>query len=281
MAISESQETSSSERHQRWTLADLPWERVRRAAPGEADEFFYLVAGASFMEATTGIYTGNLVEQFAGDAEITGWLEEHWLPEELQHGTALRHYVETAWPEFDWPRAYGPFVEEFRAICERDAVEDRKSLEMASRCVVEMGTASYYTTLARASPDPVLSLLARRIVEDEVRHYKHFYRFFRRYREVEETGRGSVLPALWRRLRMTAGDDSFTALKHVYLGRHPGAGFDRAMYRGIRRRCASRLDGYFPHRMSVLMLLKPLDLPHGAHRVILPIVETLARRFVP
>ena len=36
---------------------------------------------------------------------------------------------------------------------------------MASRCVVEMGTASYYTTLSRASPEPVLSLLTRRIVE--------------------------------------------------------------------------------------------------------------------
>jgi hypothetical protein len=64
---------------------------------------------------------------------------------------------------------------------------------------------------------------AWRIVENEVRHYKHFYRFFRRYREIEETGGMAVLPALWRRLRMTAGDDSFTALKHVYLARHLGA----------------------------------------------------------
>src|SRR5439155_20657353 len=116
-------------------------------------------------------------------------------------------------PEFEGEPAYLRFGEEFRPFSDA-SLESRRSLEMASRCVVEMGTASYYPTLSRASSEPVLSLLARRIVEDEVRHYKHFYRFFRRYREAECPSRAAIIPALWRRLRMTGGSDSFIGLKN-------------------------------------------------------------------
>ena len=176
---------------QRWSLADIPWHEIRHDRVANSDAFFYLVASASLMESATDLYTENLIEFLAGDDEVTSWLEHYWLPEELQHGRALRRYVETAWPEFEWEPAYLRFVEEFRPFCDT-SLETRRSLEMASRCVVEMGTASYYTTLSRASPEPVLSLLARRIVEDEVRHYKHFYRFFRRYREAECPSRAAI-----------------------------------------------------------------------------------------
>src|SRR6201996_8452156 len=165
---------------QHWSLADIPWNTIRHDVIANRDAFFYLVASASLMESATDLYTENLIEFLAGDDEVTSWLEHYWLPEELQHGRALRRYVETAWPEFEWEPAYLRFVEEFRPFCDT-SLETKRSLEMASRCVVEMGTASYYTTLSRASPEPVLSLLARRIAEDEVRHYKHFYRFCRGY----------------------------------------------------------------------------------------------------
>ena len=56
---------------------------------------------ASLMESATDLYTENLVDYFAGDEEVTLWLEQYWLPEELQHGRALRRYVEAAWPQFD------------------------------------------------------------------------------------------------------------------------------------------------------------------------------------
>src|SRR5438067_9790049 len=137
---------------------------------------------------------------------------------------------------------------------------------MASRCVVETGTASYYTTLSRASPEPVLAGLARHIVEDEVRHYKHFYRFFRRYRAIENPSRAEVVPALWRRLRMSGGDDSFIVLKHVYASRHPEARFDARLYRSLRRECRDLVRNHFPHEMSVRMLLKPLALGPRAQR---------------
>src|SRR5262249_47557537 len=150
---------------------------------------------------------------------------DYWLPEELQHGRALRRYVEVAWPEFDWQPAHASFIEEFRPFCQI-ALEPARCLEMASRCVVETGTASFYRTLSRAAPEPVLSTLPRHIADDEVRHYKHFYRFFRKYQDHDTPRRAAVIPALWRRLRMTGGDDSYIVLKHVYAARHPGRSYD-------------------------------------------------------
>ena len=38
--------------------------------------FFYLVAAASLMESATGLYTDNLLDFFAGDEEVTLWLEQ-------------------------------------------------------------------------------------------------------------------------------------------------------------------------------------------------------------
>ena len=265
-----------------WSLADIPWQALQHDRAGASEELFYMVASASFMEATTGLYTRNLIDLFAGDDEIGGWLNQHWLPEELQHGRALRHYVEAAWPEFDWDRAYRPFFEEFQQFCRLDELEPVRSLEMASRCVVEMGTATYYTALSRASPEPVMSQLARHIADDEVRHYKHFYRYFRRYRAAEgASGRGAVMAALARRLRMTDGQDGFITVKHVYAHRHPDTPFDDRAYRALRRRCRDFVGAHFPHRMAVRMLLKPLGLGARTQRLAEPIVTAVSRCIAP
>jgi hypothetical protein len=265
---------------QHWSVDDIPWHAIRRDAVAHTDALFYLLASASLMESATDLYTENLIEFFAGDVEVTSWLENYWLPEELQHGRALRRYVEFAWPQFDWEPARHRFVEEFRPFCDV-ALEPSRSLEMASRCVVETGTASYYRTLSRASPDPVLGMLTSHIAEDEVRHYKHFYRFFRKYQDQEAQSRTAVLPALWRRLRMTGGDDSYIVLKHVYGARHPGERFDIEVYRHVRRECRTLLHGHFPHEMGVRMLLKPLGLGPRAQRMTLPVVAAVARRILP
>src|SRR5690348_5805343 len=81
-----------------WSLDDIPWHMIRQDAVAQT-AFFYLVATASLMESATDLYAENLIDYFAGDEEVTSWLERYWLPEELQHGKALRRYVEVAWPE--------------------------------------------------------------------------------------------------------------------------------------------------------------------------------------
>jgi len=265
---------------QRWSLDSLDWEAIRRTRDARDEDFFYLVAAASFMEITTDRYTRNLIDKFAGDDEITTWLERHWLPEELQHGEALRRYVRTAWPQFDWDRVYAAFIDEFETYCGAEKLEPTRSREMASRCVVEMGTASFYTTLSRTSREPVLAMLARRIAEDEIRHYKYFYRYFRRYQQTEPANRRHVAAAIWNRLRMIDGEDNAVAIKHLYAARHPGKAFDRKVYNHIRRGSKELIGRQFPLRMSVRMLLRPLSLGRRAQHIVAPLAEAVLRRVV-
>jgi hypothetical protein len=260
----------------RW-LDSIDWSAIRADAVGEPEALFYLVASASFVESTTDHYTANLIAQFDGDDEVTTWLEQYWLPEEMQHGRALRRYVEVAWPNFDWDQVYATFVEEFSTYCRTDRLEPTRAREMASRCVVEMGTAGFYTTLSRMTHDPVLVTIAQRIARDEIRHYKHFYRYFLRYQQTEPASRQAVCHALLNRLRMIDGEDSIIALKHLYRARHPGERMDNRACRRFRRRSRQLIQPHFPYRMCVQMLLKPLGLGPRTRRVAIPVTETLAR----
>ncbi|HEV2187220.1 MAG TPA: ferritin-like domain-containing protein [Stellaceae bacterium] len=277
-----SQTTSATAaKPQHWALDDIDWSRLRRDLVADNEALFYLVASASFVEAATDLYTQNLVDYFSADEEITDWLKAHWLPEELQHGQALRRYVQLAWPDFDWDGVYERFLPEFTRQCAEDGVEKTRSREMASRCIVEMGTSSYYRTLSRMTDEPVLSELTRRISDDEVRHYKHFYSYLKKYQRREGQRRGGIAVALWNRLRMIDGEDSRIAMRHVYQARNAGGAPDNRMLKGMRRGWRAMIQAHFPHRMCVQMLLKPLGLGPRAHRLALPVFEAVARRVVP
>lgn len=267
----------SARAHQRWTLDDIPWQTICPEIMVDQELLFYLATTASFIETATDTYTRNLITYYSDDPEIAVWLEQHWQHEELQHGRALKRYVQTAWPGFDWDRVYRAFFAEFSAHCKIEALEPTHCLEMTSRCIVEMGTAGYYTTLSRLSPEPVLSRIAGLIREDEVRHYKYFYRYFLRYRERENPGRIPVLKAILRRLRMIDGEDSSIALKYAYAIRHPEAPFNHRVYRKIQRQGRHLMGPCFPHEMSVKMTLKPLDLNPQVQKLLVAVILLLSR----
>lgn len=267
-----------SQRGQRWTLNDIPWQTIDCALMAPQETVFYLVVSASFVETATDTYTRNLVDYYAGDKEVSSWLARRWQQEELQHGMALRRYAETAWPGLRWQQAYDAFFRDFYAKCEADALETSRCLEAVSRCIVEMGTASYYLALSRLSPDPVLTKLAGLIREDEVRHYKYFYRYFRNYRDREHTGRAQILRAILRRLRMLDVDDSSIALKHAYDLRHPGAAYDRQVYRRLQKQLRHDIGPRFPVEMSAKMTLKPLDLHPYAQKSLLAMIGFISHR---
>jgi hypothetical protein len=266
---------------QHWTLDDIDWSRLRRDRVADNEAIFYLIASASFVEAATDLYTRNLVDYFSNDDEITVWLKAHWLPEELQHGQALRRYVQLAWPDFDWDGVYERFLPDFTRQCAEDGLEKTRSREMASRCIVEMGTSSYYRALSRMTDEPVLSELTRRISDDEVRHYKHFYSYLKKYQRREGERRTGIAIASWNRLRMIDGEDSRIAMRHVYQARNAGGVLDNRMLKGMRRGWRAMIQAHFPHRMCVQMLLKPLALGPRTHRAALPVFEAIARRVVP
>ncbi|MDE2235248.1 MAG: ferritin-like domain-containing protein [Gammaproteobacteria bacterium] len=265
------------ESQQLWSPDDIAWDSIRLDAVDRQEELFYLVTVASFIEITSDLYTRNLFEYFIDDTEITQWLEHHWEHEELQHGHCLKRYVQKAWPWFDWESAYQGFHAEYSQYCKLDLLEPTRSMEMAARCVVEMGTASYYTMLNRLSTEPLLCQLTGYIRDDEVRHYKHFYHYFLRYRDREGAGRARVLRALWHRLKMIDGEDGLIALKHVFMASHPGETFDMRIYRRLQKRCRHAAAKYLPLQMSIKMLIKPLDLNPHLQQLALPVLKRIAR----
>lgn len=250
----------------RWRLEALPFESVERDALVDNRIVFYLLATASFVEITTDLYTRNLIDYFAGDREIQGWLAGGWEPEELQHGRALRRYVETVWPDFEWEISYRKFLAEYRECCKVELLGPTRALEMARRCIVETGTCSYYTMIQRLAPCPVLAELAGNIRTDEASHYRHFYDYFRRYSKEEGPSRRQVLRALIGRIREIEGEDGYIAFKHVWLAVNPGARFEKRYYRRFTRAVRKVAVEHYPFRMAATMATKPLGLMEKSQR---------------
>jgi hypothetical protein len=243
-----------------WSMEDIPYAALARERVRDDRRLFYLVASASFIEITSDLYTQNLVEYFRHDREIADWLERVWQKEEVQHGAALRRYVETAWPDFDWDAAYQDFLAAYAPLCTVDQLAATRALEMAARCVVETGTATFYRMLSERTHEPVLKLLAARISADEVRHYKHFYRWFLRYQAVERPGRAAVLRTLWNRAAEIDAEDAFLAFRAVFLARHPHSDCRKDDYDAYRKAIVQLGKHHYPYGMMVKMLLKPLGL---------------------
>jgi rubrerythrin len=242
-----------------WSLDEVPLDKVDRAAVAHREDLFYLVTAASFIEIASDLYTHNLVAYFDDDPEIRGWLEQRWEHEEMRHGRVLRAYAQHAWPEFDWERAYAGFLAEYSQQCTVEAFEPTRCLELAARCVIETGTATYYESLASQSAEPVLQGIATRIRADEINHYKHFYRYFRTYRARENQGRLPVLRALVRRVAEVRDSDAECALRHVHAVRHPSA--TNASAHTLYTHMAAQMRHHYPLDMAVKMILKPLELP--------------------
>ena len=258
-----------------WSVDEIRYDEIERDRIKEDTQLLYLLTSASFIEITSDLYTRNLVEFFGEDRETVQWLEERWEPEELQHGAALKRYVQAAWPDFDWDGAYQSFFSEYARTCSMEALEPKRALELAARCVVETGTSSFYTMLAAIDREPVLTQLAARIRADEVRHYKHFYRYFLKYCERERPSRIAVLKTLLKRAAAVQSEDALIAFKHVHLMRNPGAAFQRSDYDSYCDSVRQIAKYHFPQEMAVKMMLKPLGFGAMAGRIAVPMAMSL------
>ncbi|HWW04810.1 ferritin-like domain-containing protein [Collimonas sp.] len=249
------------EENTHWKIADLDFSKINIAQVRPDENLFYLVTCASFVESGSDLYTQNLVDYYGDEPEISTWLREQWEVEELQHGQALRAYVEHIWPEFDWQTAYRNFLDEYSTYCKVELLEPSKGLEMVARCVVEAGTATFYSALSRSTDEPVLKDLAARIAKDEVNHYKHFFRYFRRFRQHEGLRRHRIFGALRRRTLEIKNEDSACALRHVFNARMPQHADDQAMQQQIHSHMNTAIRQHLSAGMTIKMIMRPLDLP--------------------
>jgi len=244
-----------------WRYQDIDFSQINHSRIADNEDLFFLLCASSFIESGSDLYTSNLATFFDGDSEVTDWLNDHWESEELQHGRALKTYILTVWPDFDWDTAFAKFFDEYSLSCTVEEFEKTRALEMAARCVVETGTATLYRAINVCSDEPVLKMLTDKIRADEVRHYKYFFRFFKRYNQHERHGRFTILRTLLRRVLEIKNDDSEVALRHVFASRHPDALPGDPRLQAMTGRVSRLVRRNLSADMCIKMLLKPLELP--------------------
>ncbi|MEO6147377.1 MAG: ferritin-like domain-containing protein [Sulfuriferula sp.] len=263
-----------------WSIDQIDFDHIAHDRIVNEDTWFYVLAAASFVESFSDLFTHNLLDHMQGDTEACLWLRERWEPEEMQHGRALRRYVETVWPAFDWQAAFDGFQVDYRPYCKPELLEPTRALEMVARCVVETGTSGLYGLLQQISPEPVLATLVGHIRNDEVGHYKYFYQFYLRYREAEQPSRWQVARVLRERLGEIGQEDAYLAVKNAFEIRNPGQKFSPENFQRFQHTAGHWARDTYPYEMTVKMLLKPLRLPNFINRMMLPLLMHQARRVV-
>jgi len=175
-----------------WSLNDIRWDDFDRSKV--RPELIRIAKAACLVEHNGGEYGAYLCSVFRDDAAFCE-AARTWAREEDQHGQALRRWVEMADPTFDFETAFARFTAKIKLPTGADrSVRGSRTAELISRCVVEVGTSSYYSALHDGTEEPVFRDICQRIAADEFRHYKLFYDHMKRYRDRE---RPFLLQRLW------------------------------------------------------------------------------------
>ncbi|HMA15611.1 MAG TPA: acyl-ACP desaturase [Kiloniellaceae bacterium] len=179
-----------------WSLDDIAWERFD--ASKVDPELVKIVKAASMVEYNGADYATYLCNVFPDDAEFQA-AAKSWAVEEVQHGQALARWAKLADDSFDFECSFQRFRDGFKISTDAaDSIRGSRSGELVARCIVEVGTSSYYASIGATTEEPVLREICRNIAADELRHYKLFYTHLRRYLERENIGR-------WKRVAVALG----------------------------------------------------------------------------
>lgn len=233
-----------TEHEKHWTLDDIDWDSfdASRVDP----EMLRIVKAAAMVEFNGGSYADYLCSVFRDDPDFQSAARQ-WAAEEVQHGEALARWAQLADPDFDFDARFADFSRKIVLPTEADAsVRGSRCGELVARCMVEVGTSSYYTALREATDEPVLAQICRRIAQDEIRHYKLFYKHMQRYVEIDRLG---ILRRLWIGICRIgeSEDDELAYAYHAanHLGERP---YDR---KACVRAYMNRAYGFYrPHHVE-------------------------------
>jgi hypothetical protein len=234
-----------------------------------------IVKAASLVEYNGGAYAHHLCRIFDDEPDFQQ-SARRWGEEEIQHGKALARWAALADPTFDFDAAFQRFQGGYRVDFD-SGVSRRgsRSGEMIARCMVEVGTSSYYAALRDATQEPVLKEICRNIAADEIRHYKLFYNNLTHCLERERIG-------FWRRLCVAArriaesGDDE---LAYAYYAANEHAGlYQRRRYSRAYARRAYALVGEAHVLHGVMLVFKAVGL--NTHSRIARAASRLAWRVI-
>lgn len=210
----------------KWTVDDIDWAAFDRSKV--TPELISVVKAASLVEHNGKDYARYLYEVFPDDPEFKQ-AAETWALEEVQHGVALRKWAEMADPSFDFEKSFQMFTDGYKLPMNVEtSVRGSRSGELVARCIVEIGTSSYYTAIGNFTDEPVLKAVCHEIAADEIRHYKLFHTHLERYLAKENIG-------FWQKLRIALGriaeseDDELAYA--FYASHYNGNDYDHELYK--------------------------------------------------
>ena len=240
-----------------WQIEDIAWDRFE---PSQIDpELVPLVKAAAMVERNGVEYAIYLARVFHDDPDFQQ-ATDNWAIEEVQHGDALGRWAMLADPSWDFQTAFQRYRDGYKLPLDVDSsVRGSRTGELIARCMVEIGTSSYYTAMGENATEPVLQQVCHLIAADEYRHFKLFYDHMKRYLGREEIG---VLTRLRIAMgRVTETEDDELAYAYHCGNEPPGLAYDH-------RRCIagymSKAMGFYRFRhmeRSMSMMLKAIGLP--------------------
>ncbi|MDC0074547.1 ferritin-like domain-containing protein [Alphaproteobacteria bacterium] len=168
----------------RWKIDDINWKEFNISKVDYS--LLAIVRAACLVEYRSDDYVKYLKNVFSGDNKIITEIE-NWGAEEKLHGIALARWVSMADANFNFDKSYKKFVNNYTLdLDSKVSIRGSKTGELLSRCVVEIGTSSFYSALSDASSEPVLKKICKLIARDEFAHYSLFRRQMNNYQLKEK-----------------------------------------------------------------------------------------------
>jgi hypothetical protein len=167
-----------------WHIDQVSWDRFD---PSKIDPgIIPLVKAAAMVEKNGVDYAKYLNGVFVDDPDFRQ-AADNWAVEEVQHGDALGKWAMLADPTWNFDESFERYRNGYKIDINADAsIRGSRTGELIARCMVEIGTSSYYTALGEQTEEPVLKEVCKLIAADEYRHFKLFYDHMKRYLARED-----------------------------------------------------------------------------------------------
>ncbi len=178
----------------KWKFEDIDWSLFN---PNKVNpDILSVIKAGSVIEHNSTDYGLYLKGVFEGDAYFCQEVEE-WVEDEVKHGKVLAKWIQLADSTFNFEDRFKAYVKGFPIdVDAKESIRGSRASELLTRCMIEIGTSTFYTAVKDATHEPLLKHICSKIAADELRHYKLFYTHLQRYQAQEKLN-------LWKRFKVT------------------------------------------------------------------------------
>lgn len=243
----------------KWKFEDIKWSLFdsTQVDPG----ILALIKAGSLIEHNGNDYGRYLRNVFEGDRDF-GKEIKPWAQDEVKHGEVLSHWVKLADPEFNFDERFQAYVKGYPIDTDtKESIRGSRASELLTRCMVEIGTSSFYAAVRDATSEPLLKQICSKIAADELRHYKIFYTHFKRHQSHEKLNFVQRLRLMATRLMENQDDELPFA---YYIANQETRPYTRDYYTKVYAKQVYQLYKKSHVDNGIAMLCKAIGVnPHG------------------